>query len=495
MPSHEETPDKRKRRPSSQLRRNLSLCTTEGLVAMPLVYMTLPGNFIVAMLLTKTFPLNETMFGAIASLPAWSNVIQLLLTPLLTRRWSQKAITLFFSWLHLTSWVTLGLALPYVPTDDMEAAGRLFFLLFALSALFQSIVGVSWTSWIQEWVPERIRGKYFGRRNRLLQLSTVVFLLTAGEVLTRIDGDNRVLGMQILILVAVALRAVSIFLQHRILRTSERPEREGGHDIRSQMRVMLQRRPLLWYFAFGAVFGLANGTFGPFFMVFLYDGLQMPVSEVSMLIVISSVTGAIAMPAWGQFLDTHGNRPTMIVALALWMLPGFAWALLTPENTWILKLLYASGGTFSAGFILGQFNFLLKLVPPEAKTASISVNLAVTSLTGALAPILGGYLLETAMTAGYAKLDVYHGMAIIHHAIVPLSGLVLLKVAEPRSASVTRVVGAMRSSRQLFALLGLTFLVNYVFTRRGNDLPARRPARAHRSPASPSPEKENPPRP
>ena len=36
------------RRHASVLRRNLSLCTGEGLVGMPIVYLSLPGNFIVA---------------------------------------------------------------------------------------------------------------------------------------------------------------------------------------------------------------------------------------------------------------------------------------------------------------------------------------------------------------------------------------------------------------------------------------------------------------
>ncbi|MGH8017313.1 MAG: MFS transporter [Opitutaceae bacterium] len=436
---------------------------------MPIVYLTLPGNFIVAMLLTQTFSLGEAAFGAIVSLPAWCNVIQMLLFPLLGRFWSQKQIALFFSWGHLLTWIVLAIALQYIPRDDLAAASRWFFLLFGLSAFLHAIVGVSWTSWIQEWVPGRLRGKYFGRRNRLLQISTVLFLLVAGEALTLLKVIDPVLGFQVVVGLSVVLRSFSIFAQNRILATSSRITRERGANMRAQFRVIANNKPLLWLFGFGAAFGFTANVFGPFFNVFMYDALGMSVADVSMLVIITNVTGAMALPAWGQFLDRYGCRPMMSIALFLWMVPGLCWALLTPENTWILKLLFASGGIFSAGFILGQFNILLKLVPEEAKTAAISLNVAATSVAAAVAPILGGLALDWALEAGFGKLRVYHGMSIIHHILVIFSILVLLRVVEPKAAPLSQAVGAMRSSRQLVALLGMSFLVNYVFTkRRGN---------------------------
>jgi MFS family permease len=277
------------------------------------------------------------------------------------------------------------------------------------------------------------------------------------------------MGFQILIGLSVLLRMFSIFAQQRILATSSMPQTEGTENTRRQLRIIFDRKPLVRLFVFGATFGFATNLFGPFFNVFLYDGLGRSVADVSMLIVITNVTGAISLPAWGQLCSRFGSRPTMNVALAAWVIPGFLWATLTPENLWILKFLYASGGIFSAGFILGSFNLLLRLVPPEAKTTAISMNVAATSLAAAVAPILGGFILQHAWSLGWGKLHVYHSMSIVHHSVVLLSGLVLLRVVEPNSAPLGRVVGAMRSYRQILALLGMSFLVNYVFTKTRPD--------------------------
>lgn len=443
---------------------------------MPIVYLSLPGNFIVAMLLTQVFPLGRTLFGVIVSLPWWCNVLQIAVMPFLTRRWSQKNVTLTFSWLHVVVWAVLGTALPWIQHDDPARVGELFFAIFAFSALFQSVFGVAWTSWIQEWVPDRVRGKYFGRRNRLLQLSMVAFLLFAGEALTRLQAVSPILGFQVVIGLSVVLRVFSIFAQQRILSTSAAAAHEGRIDLPAQLRSIGRAKPLLWLFAFGATWGLTANVFGAFFNVYMYESLGRTVGDVSMLTLVTNITGAVALPAWGLLLDRYGNRGVMSVALFAWVAPGFLWAILTPENAWILWFIFAWGGIFQAGFVLGQFNILLKLVPAEAKTAAISLNVAVTSLAAAVAPVLGGALLDAGLAHGVDKLQVYHAMSIAHHAVVLLSIPVLLLVSEPKASSLGRVVGAMRSSRQLLALFGLSFLVNYVFTKRGRPASGTRAA-------------------
>lgn len=448
------------------LRKNLRLCFAEGIIALPILFLTLPGNFIVAMLLTQTYRLGEAIFGLIVSLPAWCNVLQMVLMPFFARRWSQKNITLLFSWLHLLVWIGLGLALPVIPRDNVEAAGRWLWLIFALSSLFQAMVGVAWTSWVQEWVPARIRGKFFGRRNRALQLATIAFLLVAGYGMKRVQETDPVLAFQLIVWAAVALRALSIFWQQRILATAGFKPAEAGRNFAQQLAVVRGAGSLMTFIGFGAAFGFAANFLGPFFNVFLFEVLGVTVAKVSTFVVVASLAGALSLPAWGQLLDRHGNRPVLIVLLFPWMTTGLLWAVVEPHNTWVLYLVFAAGGTFGAGFLLGSFNLLLKLIPPEAKTTAISLHVALTSLAAAVAPILGGALLDFAWAAGFDKMRTYHGAAFVHHGLLLATALILARVVEPRAAPLSQVVGAMRSYRQVGALLGLGFLVNYTFTKK-----------------------------
>jgi MFS family permease len=450
----------------SILRTNLSLCTYEGLAAMPIVFLCLPGNFIVAMLLSRVFKLSDTSFGLIVSLPFWANVLQLVAFPLLMRRWSQKQITMRFAWLHIASWGVLAAALPHIPIDNPAISGRVLFWIFLIASLTFSIVSVSWTSWVQEWAPARVRGKYFGRRNRLLQIATVVFVIAAGQSLYALADTNPIAAFQLVIAFGIICRSYSVIAQGIILSTSTTPPHEAGADWNTQFKLLRDADGFKRLVLFGALFGFAANLFGPFFNVFMFRELGMPVTHVSWLVVLATGAGAVSLPAWGSMLDRFGNKPVMVFSIVAWMTPGYLWLFVEPGRTWMLYPMWAWGGFISAGFLLGSFNLLLKLVPPGAKTISISIQVAATALATAIAPVIGGSVLDLFRELGVERLDVIHGVAVFHHTAVIATAFALHRVTEPASTSLRQVVGAMLSYRQIGALLGVSFLGQYTFLRR-----------------------------
>jgi MFS family permease len=165
-------------------------------------------------------------------------------------------------------------------------------------------------------------------------------------------------------------------------------------------------------------------------------------------------------------LDRFGNKPVMVFSIVAWMTPGYLWLFVEPGRTWMLYPMWAWGGFISAGFMLGSFNLLLKLVPPGAKTISISIQVAATALATAIAPVIGGSVLDLFRELGVERLDVIHGVAVFHHTAVIATAFALHRVTEPASTSLRQVVGAMLSYRQIGALLGVSFLGQYTFLRR-----------------------------
>jgi len=118
-----------------------------------------------------------------------------------------------------------------------------------------------------------------------------------------------------------------------------------------------------------------------------------------------------------------------------------------------------------AGFTLGQFNLMLKLIPPEAKITAIGLNTAVTSIITAIAPILSGGAITWALHRGVDPLKVYHWAFVLQTLPALLSAFLLLRVQEPKASPLSTVFGAMRNIRTLGAMLSLTFLANYVFVK------------------------------
>jgi MFS family permease len=155
----------------------------------------------------------------------------------------------------------------------------------------------------------------------------------------------------------------------------------------------------------------------------------------------------------------------MTFSLILWQVQNFAWCFLTPENRNLLYAMWIWGGATSAGFILGQFTILLRLIPLEAKNFAIGVNLAITSLIAAIAPVIGGAVLTWALARWPDALAVHHVCFLLQPLLALAGCALLLRVPEPRASSLTMVFGAMRNIRTLSGVFGLSFLVNYVFYR------------------------------
>ena len=453
----------------ADLARSFRLCTADGLVAMPLVTMSLPVNVFITALVTKAYVLPKTEIGVLTAMPFVANFLQIFAAPFIARWRPPKTVTVVAASIHLALWVVLGALLPLIPRENPVAAAYWLILWFFVSSCFAAIAGVSWNSWIQEWVPARLRGKYFARRNAYLQFSTLTFLFAAGWALAH--WNYAIPAFQAVIGVACLIRIYSLYWQW-ISPTQPLPQAQAPTiSVRAQVDVLSRSRSFLLFVLFGSVWSFAANCFGPFYHVFMFEQLNFSAFDVGILSTLTALGGALALPAWGRLLDRFGNKPVMTFALIVWQLQNFLWCFITPENRSLLYGMWIFGGLTSACFILGQFTLLLRLLPVEAKNLAIGFNLAVTSLVAAIAPIVGGAVLHWALPRWQNDLAVYHVCFLLQPLLSLVAAGILLRVHEPAAGSLTMVFGAMRNIRTLGGVLGLDFLINYVFYRA----PSKRP--------------------
>lgn len=446
-------------------RRSLNLCTAEGMAGTPIVAISLPVNVFLSALFTKSLHLPKATIGFIAALPFLCNFLQVFVAPWVSRRLSAKAHVYVPVTAHLLSWAALIVILEVMPRHDPLAAGRWLAVWFFVSSFAASLAGVGWNAWIQEWVPSRLRGRYFSRRNQLLSLATMTFLIVTGWALEHWNYSIRV--FQAIILGAVLLRMLSVvWIWQTPAGTSHGHGRKAALPLRDQIALIRRSKSLLAFVGFGAVWSFAANCYGPFYHVFMFEELELSAFQVGTFSTLAALGGAASLPAWGKLLDRYGNKAVMAVSLLLWQSGNVTWCFLTPENSHLLYGQWIWGGMTSAGFILGQFTLLLKLIPVAAKNLAIGVYLSVTSVVAASAPILGGTSLDWALARWSTEpLLVYHVCFIVQPVLACTGAFWLLRVHEPSASSLTSVVGAMRNIRTLSGIFGLSFLVNYVFYR------------------------------
>jgi MFS family permease len=451
-------------RTPSLLRRNLKLCLWDGITAMPLTLLSQPGNIVLAALLTEIFALSAGSYGLIVSLPFWFNFLQVLLTPMLAQKLDARRLCIISAWLHCLGWLGLTVVLPFIPQADTPLTRSVFIIGFSIISLASAINGVAWNGWMQGVVPPRLRGKYFGARNRLLYVSMIAFLLTVSGLLALMNGSLP--AYEVLLGLAVVLRVFSVLAQQRMSASTQKHPIAAQLPWQEQVRQVRADPMLMRFIGFAALMGFTINLFGPFFPVFMYEQLGISVAKANWILLFGPLGAALSFPAWGRLLDRYGNIPVMIVALALWQLFNVTWCFINVGNAWLLYLVATTGGLFSAGYGIGVFNLMLKLTPPSSRTMGIALFVSFSCLAAAIGPPTGGYLINWAKHQGYNPVAIYHAAFIFAPVFSLLNCLVLLKVREAQAARVSDVVGAMRNVRTVASLFGLSFLVSQVITRR-----------------------------
>ncbi len=443
-----------------QARQNLRICFSEGMLATPWTFISLPGSFIISALLTLHYGIGPGMYGLIASLPAWANALQVVLVPVIGRYMDSRDMALGMSWLNVGLWSMLAALLAYLPEGDSSLAGRIFLVFFLLAAVSASLLGVGWTAWVSDIVPLPLRGKFFGRRNRFISLVTTGFLLCTMLVLELLDES--IVAFQLLIGGAILCRFFSVLWQHRIVTGTVSGQGMVLNNWMREVAGLRRNRDFVWMVVFVAVVGFWMNVVGPFAPVFVYEQLGWTPARFAILTILATLGGAAMLPLWGRMIDRQGCVRAIMLSLLLWQTQNYFWVVLTPETAWVLYPMWLWGGLVSAGFLLGTFTLLLKLLPTKAKTAGVSVNLALTSVSAGLAPVLAGRTLDWAAGAGIDTLLCYRIGFFLSPTFILLSLVLLRRVKEPalRSDAPFGLSGATRMFRQILQLQGLAFLAN-----------------------------------
>jgi len=468
----EAVPENATARTPSLLRHNLRYCLLDGVAAMPISILGQPGNVVLASLLSGMFGLSPAHYGLIISLPFWFNFLQVLVTPRLSQKMDARRLCLVTAWLQFSGWAVLTATLPFIPRADTPLTLGVFFVGFSIISCAGAVNGVTWNAWMQDVVPQRLRGKYFGIRNQVLQVSMIAFLLSVSGLTALLHGS--LVAYVLLFGLALGVRVLSILAMQRMVTPGGAADAKAPRESvpqralawAEQLRLLRADGGFMRFVAFGAVMAFFVNLFGPFLPVFMHEELGLDVARANWILLFGPVGAAASFPAWGRLLDRYGNIPVMIVALGLWQLFALIWCVVDQTSLWLLYIAVPAGGMFSAGYGVGLFALMLKLMPPSARTFGVALFISLSSLAAAVAPPFGGYLITWAKEFGFASLSIYRVAFAVTPIASILGALILRRVREENAARLGEVVGAMRNVRTVTALFGLSFLVNQVFYRK-----------------------------
>jgi len=324
-------------------------------------------------------------------------------------------------------------------------------VLWCLYHLLQYLATVGLWSWLADVAALKVRGRFFGRRQRWLVAGGAAGALAAGLFawgVTQLRPDvpawtvyatTAELGAAMMIAsLAPLLLMPAATVTGKIFKKPPHCNGEAFAGSRISFLTPLQDSRFRRLLVFGCWFSFFNGVTQS-----AQNYYPMQILGVSLFVALGLQTGMhlgqMGVSPWlGAAADRWGNRRVMIPCQLLVAVGLLFFVVATPGHwawivgAWVLWIAYA-------GLNIGLPNLLLKLAPQQFNTEHIALFYAAGGLCYALSTILGGWLVDSCRDwmfplLGGVWLGFFPFIFLFGSAARGLGALVLALVMEPNGA-------------------------------------------------------------
>lgn len=353
--------------------------------------------------------LNKTEIGSLLSLIPFAGTLALFIAPAAARFGYKRTFVTFFG---LRKVITCFLLLtPWVAASFGTGVASLFVAAITAGfALCKATADTAAFPWVQEYIPDSVRGKYYATSNLFCTIASFLVVVIAGFVIEQTTGLT---GFMILISAGLVAGFISVWAYAQVPGGAPRAA-AAGVDLRRVLAVARDanfRRYMLGV-------GLIIVGFTPllsFLPLFMRQTVGLSESNVVRLSIGALAGGLVAGYLWGWASDRYGSKPVMMSGLIIRLLLPVLWFVMPQHSEWSLP--FALGiavlqGIGDVGWAIGSARLLfVNVVPAAQSTEYMALYYALAGLITGTSQMLGGRALDAmagfSVQIGSWQLDQY----------------------------------------------------------------------------------------
>ena len=279
-------------------------------------------------------------------------------------------------------------ALPWFASGNLALG--LIVLAAGMRGFFGSVAMPAWQAFAAEFVPARLRGRYFASRNFARQVAGLAMGPAVGLLISQLAGFS---GWQTAWTMAFALGMVSSAFY---LRIPNDVSPQAATPAPAKARAKLSTSPLRdarlrSFVGTMALFQLSVMIAGPFFSVYFVKELGGSVFWVGITGAMMPAAGMLAQPILGKLNDRFGAKWLLVVSGLL--MPIMPWAWILASEPWHILFINVVGGVLWSANLLASFNLALAISPEDRRPSYAGLYQGSIFFASFLGPLLGGLLI------------------------------------------------------------------------------------------------------
>lgn len=347
-----------------------------------------------------TLGANNLQIGALAAIPFVMQLLQLPCVALVERVRRRKLIAVVTWFVAQGFWIPIGLIPVFLPVPGQTAIGLLL-ILMAIRAAFSAATNCCWNSWLKDLIPRQSLNSTMARRMIITTAVSAVVGLGGALFLDwwRDRFPDAIADGYVWLLVTGAIfigLASPIFMAQ--VPEPMMPPREGNQlSLREVVSIPLRDANFRRLARFLFVWTFASNLAIPFFAVYMLRRLDMSLTHVMLLTMLSQVSNLVLLRLWGPLADRFGSKAVLSLSISIYLIVFVGWAFTTlPErHAFTLPLLVALHvliGVATAGVSFTTTTIGMKLAPPGNATPYLAVSSLAINIGTGLGPLVGGPL-------------------------------------------------------------------------------------------------------
>jgi hypothetical protein len=308
-----------------------------------------------------------------------------------------------------------------------------------------------WLSWMGDYLPREGLSAYWGIRHRWMQFTAALVLLGCALWMWGSGMDVRV-GFPLMVLAGTVLGVIDICLFFKV--DEPRVTRLPQAGLWEVLSGPFRHAGFRSFIGFSCFWHFASMTGAPFISLYLLKYVGMSLFQVLLLWTCSWVGGAISSRWLGQAAEHYGNKPVLVLCVALKSML-MASLLLAPRNPTLALCVLAPVFMFdmalNTGYVIAQNGFLLKHSPAANRTMFIASGTAVAGLVGGITSIVCGAWLtwmgDWSMPFVVRPINGFHVLFAVSIALRFVAMLLVTRIQEPQVRPTMQMVTTLINSR------------------------------------------------
>ncbi len=351
-------------------------------------------NGSVFLLFLNELGLPKAEIGALLSLFPFCGLLALGFAPVAARLGRKRV---FLACYGSRKVVMAGLLLlPWVvAAAGLSTAMLYLFFIVIVFAVLRSLAETAYFPWLQQFVPNAVRGKYAAVAIVLGAGASSIALLIARQVLDQGVGLSRYL---LLLGIGSVLGLIGVAMMARVPGGEPVPATTSRGTHLADMAEALRDSNFIAYLVGMGAVTIGTMLLISFLPLYVKDNVGLPSGTVVALDTAIMLGGVLASFVWGWLADRVGSRPVLTLSAGLCILVPVGWVALSPQAVQVAAFcaaLYFIYGVASNGINIGAGRLLFNSVIPHEKSAAYTaIYYAWMGVTGGLAPLLAGQLLS-----------------------------------------------------------------------------------------------------